>query len=148
MKWRTLLSGRNFVDSSLFEDIWARNWLKLEITGNTSVKKHLHQRSIGHQKLGNKINIVLTNTAKRRIGLAWGFEVLPDLVEGQGSTFTTIVVIAVDVQDLGGQKVMTYSAIERRKGKVSWERGLRRGCWDSPKKKKLDGKGNGRKTTR
>jgi hypothetical protein len=55
-----------------------------------------------HDELGDKVDVVVAGCAKLGIGLLSGLELLDQLVEIQRSTFATIEVVAVHVQDLEG----------------------------------------------
>jgi len=94
------LIRRHLVDLVATEHVRASDALELEVASDVGVKKSLDELAHAHDKLGDNINVVLARSTK---GGLWCFALLVslvELIELKGGRGTTVVAIAIKVENL------------------------------------------------
>jgi len=91
-------SRRNSMNLLVFVDVAVLDGLELEISGNTCLQEEFHHQTRSHEEFGNEIDVVVSTLSERSWWFLAGNEFLVELVQVERSTFSTIIIISIDVE--------------------------------------------------
>jgi hypothetical protein len=92
--------GWDTMDLLIFVDVRVGDGLELEIASDSSLEEELDHKSRCHQELWYEIDVVVAGLSQSWVWLLSWEELLENLIKVKGSAVSSIVVVAVNVEDL------------------------------------------------
>mmetsp|Transcript_14426 Transcript_14426/g.56731 ORF Transcript_14426/g.56731 Transcript_14426/m.56731 type:complete len:418 (-) Transcript_14426:163-1416(-) len=96
-----LLGGRHLRDLVLLHHVAAVDHLEVEVLGHVRLDEHAHENTVGHDELGDYVDVIVAARAEGRgRGLVDAAGLLEEQLQVQGGRLSAVVVVPVHVEDL------------------------------------------------
>jgi len=90
---------RDAMNLLILVDVAVLDRLEFEISSDAGFEEEFHHKARGHEEFRDQIDVVVSTLTQSRRGLLSGLEFLVELVEVERSTFSTVVVVPIDMED-------------------------------------------------